>query len=128
MTLSLNPTIQSLILHMYTIFKDSSLHSSGENCETNLTVKVRKRTKKGMIKARSPILNPIIQQFIVHVYTKVQHPSLKKFLRKLQHKFLMLTCNIGKERKMDKNKKNKSHDLESKSHDTISYSTYVYHI
>ena len=30
MTLSLNPTIQSLILHMYTIFEDSSLHSSGK--------------------------------------------------------------------------------------------------
>ena len=28
MTPSLNPTIQSLILHMYTIFEDSSLHSS----------------------------------------------------------------------------------------------------
>ena len=31
MTLSLNPMIHSLILHMYTIFEDSSLHSSGEN-------------------------------------------------------------------------------------------------
>ena len=35
MTLGLNPTIQSLILHMYTIFEDSSLHNSGENCDTN---------------------------------------------------------------------------------------------
>ena len=39
MTLSLNPTIQSLILHMYTIFEDSSLHSSGENCDKNLAMK-----------------------------------------------------------------------------------------
>ena len=30
MTPSLNPTIQSLILHMYTIFEDASLHSSRE--------------------------------------------------------------------------------------------------
>ena len=37
MTLSLNPTIQSLILHMYTIFEDSSLHSSGENCDKTPT-------------------------------------------------------------------------------------------
>ena len=44
-TLSLNPTIQSLILHMYTIFEDSSLHSSGENCDTNLAVKDRKMDK-----------------------------------------------------------------------------------
>ena len=36
MTLSLNPTIQSLILHVYTPFKDSSLHGSGENLDTNL--------------------------------------------------------------------------------------------
>ena len=42
MTLSVNPTIQTLILHMYTIFKDSSLHSSGENCDTNLVLKDRK--------------------------------------------------------------------------------------
>ena len=45
MTLSLNPTIQSLILHMYTIFEDSSLHSSGENSDTNLALKDRKMDK-----------------------------------------------------------------------------------
>ena len=45
MTLSLNPTIQSLILYMYTIFEDSSLHSSGENCDTNLALKDRKMDK-----------------------------------------------------------------------------------
>ena len=39
MTLSLDPTQQSLILHMYTTFEDSSLLSSGENCETNLALK-----------------------------------------------------------------------------------------
>ena len=44
-TLSLNPTIQSLILHMYTIFEDSSLHISGENCDTNLAIKDRKMDK-----------------------------------------------------------------------------------
>ena len=43
--LSLNPTIQTLILHMYTIFEDSSLHSSGENCDTNLALKDRKMDK-----------------------------------------------------------------------------------
>ena len=45
MTLSLNPTIQSLILHMYTIFEDPSLHNSGENCDTNLALKDRKMDK-----------------------------------------------------------------------------------
>ena len=45
MILSLNPTIQSLILHMYTTFEDSSLHISGENCDTNLAVKDRKMDK-----------------------------------------------------------------------------------
>ena len=45
MTLSLNPTIQSLILHMYVIFEDSSLHSSGEKCDTNSAVKDRKMDK-----------------------------------------------------------------------------------
>ena len=40
MTLSLNPTIQLLIL--YAMFKDSSLHISGENCDTNLVLKDRK--------------------------------------------------------------------------------------
>ena len=45
MTLSLNPMIQSLILHMYTIFEDSSLHSSGENCDTNLALKDRNINK-----------------------------------------------------------------------------------
>ena len=39
--MSLNPTIQSLSLHMYTIFKDSSLHSSGENCDTDLALNDR---------------------------------------------------------------------------------------
>ena len=37
MTLSLNPTILSLILRMYTIFEDSSLHSSEENCDKTPT-------------------------------------------------------------------------------------------
>ena len=44
MTLNLNPTI-SLILHMYTIFEVSSLHLSGENCDTNLALKDRKMDK-----------------------------------------------------------------------------------
>ena len=45
MTLSLEPTIQSLILHTYTIFEGSSLHSSGENSDTNLALKDRKMDK-----------------------------------------------------------------------------------
>ena len=45
MILSLNPTIQSLILHMYTIFEHSNLYSSGENCDTNLALKDRKMDK-----------------------------------------------------------------------------------
>ena len=59
MTLCLNPTIQSLILHMYVIFEDSSFHGSGENCETNLALDDRKNEQiKGRLKAMSPILNP----------------------------------------------------------------------
>ena len=49
MTLSLNPTIQSLILHMYTIFEDSRLLSSGENCDKKFGLK---RQKNGQIKGR----------------------------------------------------------------------------
>ena len=45
MTLSFNPTIQSLILHMYTILEDSSLHSSAENSDTNLALNDRKMDK-----------------------------------------------------------------------------------
>ena len=45
MTLSLNPTIQSLILHMYAIFENYSLRSSGENCDKNLALKDRKMDK-----------------------------------------------------------------------------------
>ena len=45
MTTSLNPRIQLFILHMYTIFEDSSLHSPGENCDTNLALKDRKMDK-----------------------------------------------------------------------------------
>ena len=52
MTLSLNPTIQSLIQHMYAIFEDSSLDSSGENCDTNLALKDKKWTNKGKNKSK----------------------------------------------------------------------------
>ena len=45
MTLSVNSTIQSLIVHMYTTFEESSLHSYGENCDTNLALKDRKMDK-----------------------------------------------------------------------------------
>ena len=45
MTLSLNPTVQPLILHMYTTFEDSSLHSSRGNCDTNLALEDRKMDK-----------------------------------------------------------------------------------
>ena len=45
MTRSLDPMIQSLILHMYTIFEDPSLHSSEENYDTNLALKDRKMDK-----------------------------------------------------------------------------------
>ena len=88
MTLSLNPTMQSLILQMYSIFEDSSLHSSRENSDTKLALKDRKKGQiKERIRARSSILNPIIQQLIVHVYTKFQHSSFKSSCqRKLQPK------------------------------------------
>ena len=46
MTLGLNPTIKSLILHMYSIFEDSSLHSSRENSDTKLALKDRKMDKE----------------------------------------------------------------------------------
>ena len=52
MTLSLNPMMQSLILHMYIIFEESSLHSSGENCDTNFTLKTEKWTNKGKNKSK----------------------------------------------------------------------------
>ena len=42
MTLSLNPTLQPLILHMYTLYEHSSLQSSRENCDTILALKDRK--------------------------------------------------------------------------------------
>ena len=78
MTLSLNPMIQSIILYMYTVFEDSSLNISGENSDTNLAIKDRKNGQiKRRIRARSMILNPIIQQLIVHVYTKFQHSGFK---------------------------------------------------
>ena len=76
MTLSLNPTIQSLILHMYTIFEDSSLHSSGENCDTNLAVKDKKWTQKGKNKSKeSDSQSHNTTQLIVQVYTKYQDSS-----------------------------------------------------
>ena len=65
MTLSCNTMIQSLILHMYTIFEDSSLHSSGENCDTNLALKDKNGQTKRRIKARYPILISTLQQLIV---------------------------------------------------------------
>ena len=45
MTLSPNPTLQPLILHMFSIFEDHNLRSSGENCDTNLALKDRKMDK-----------------------------------------------------------------------------------
>ena len=53
MTLSLHPTIQSLILHMYTIFEDSRLHSSKENCHINLAVK-KNRTRAPQAEQYTP--------------------------------------------------------------------------
>ena len=77
MTLSLTPTIQSLILHMYIMFEDSSLHGSGKICDTNLALKTENGQIKRQIRARSPIVNPTIQELIVHVYTKFQNSSFK---------------------------------------------------
>ena len=52
MTLNLNPTVQSLILHMYTMFEDSSLYSSWENWDKNLALKDRKLTNKETNKSK----------------------------------------------------------------------------
>ena len=49
MTLSLNPTIQSLILHMYTIFEDSRLPVP----EKTVTQIKSKRQKNGQIIEKS---------------------------------------------------------------------------
>ena len=51
-TLSLHPMIQSLILHMYTIFEGSSWHNFGENCDTNLAKKTEKWTNEGKNKSK----------------------------------------------------------------------------
>ena len=91
MTLSLNPRIQSLILHINTIVEDSSLHSSGENCDTKLALKDRKNGQvKGRIKARSPILIRTIQQRIVHVY-----PSFNILDLKVPEKFPKQIFNVN---------------------------------
>ena len=70
MTLSLNPTIHLLILHMYTIFEDSSSHSSGENCETNLALKDRKWINKAKNTSKESDCQSHNTKLIVHVYTK----------------------------------------------------------
>ena len=102
MILSLNPTIQSLILHMYTIFEDSSLHSSRENCDTNLSVKRQKNGQiKGRIRAKGPILNPTIQQLIVHVYTKFQDSSYNSSSENCDTKKILRNYVIMELRKMD---------------------------
>ena len=63
---------------MYTIFEDSSMHTFGEICNTNLAQKDRKNGQiKGKIRARSPILDPTIQQLIVQVYTSFNILALK---------------------------------------------------
>ena len=60
---------------MYTIFEDSSLHSSGENRHKLSRKRQKNGQIKGRIRARSLILNPTIQQVIVHAYTKFQDSS-----------------------------------------------------
>ena len=54
MTLNLNPTVQSLILHMYTMFEDSTLYIFRENCDTNLALKDRKLDNKEKNKSKEP--------------------------------------------------------------------------
>ena len=73
----------------------------------------------------SPILNPTIQLLIVLMYT----PNFKIVASTVPEKTVtqILTCKIGKERKREK-MNNKSNELKSQSHDTITYFPYVFHI
>ena len=125
MTLSLNPMMQSLILLMYIIFEESSLHSSGENCDTNFTLKTEKWTNKGKNKSK-------VSDSQCNNSLSMCIPSFNILTLKVPEKTPTQILNVNMlyrgKRKMDEKQKNKSHDPESQSHDTISHSTYVYYI
>ena len=89
-----NPTIQIVVVDLYTKYEVSILNGCGDIFDEKVlrnygrTDGTTDRCKpvypplfqsggiiKERIRARSPILNPTIQQLIVHVYTKFQDSS-----------------------------------------------------
>ena len=67
-----NPTLQPVVVNLYTNFEVSILNGCGDIFEEKSGEKEKGTT-------RSASLNPTKQQLIVHVYTKFQHSSFKSF-------------------------------------------------
>ena len=99
---------------MHTIIEESSLHRCRENSDTNSAQKDRKWIKR-RIKATILLLNPTLQQLIVHMYTKFYESGFKtqSFNINMQYR----------ERLKRIKKKTRSNDTESESRHGISHST-----
>ena len=83
------------MLHMFTKVEDSSLIVPEKNCDTNLALKDRNWTNKGVrfsIPQYNNSLSMCIQSFSILAL---------KVPEKTQTQILMLTCYIGKEIMMD---------------------------
>ena len=66
-SLNLDPMIKSLILHMYAMFDDCSLNSSGKIMTQIYPENTEKWTNKGKSKSNDPDSKSSIQHVIVHV-------------------------------------------------------------
>ena len=66
-----NPTIQLVVVDLYTKYEVSIFNSCGDIFDENLERKKKEQTK-GRTTRRMPICNPTIQLVVVDLYTKYE--------------------------------------------------------
>ena len=66
-----NPTIQLVVLNLYTKFEVSILNGCGDIFDKNLERKKKNKYKTEQI-GEGPFLNPTIQLVVVNLYTKYE--------------------------------------------------------
>ena len=71
-----NPTIQLVVVNLYSKFEVSILKGCGDIFDKNLERK-KKEQIQGRTNRRKPIFNPTIQLVVVNLYTKFEVSILK---------------------------------------------------
>ena len=125
-----NPTIQYIIINLYTKYEYSSFHSFTEIFDEKFHHskygKKENQTNTGKNKRRRLVSNPTIHYIIINLHTKYDYSSLHSFIEIFDEKFHH--SKYGNKENWTNKGKNKQEKAGLQSHNTACHNQSVYQI